>query len=81
MSYVDAIYQKEKDLINLVERVDGVRKYRSFPAHYQFYYADPKGQYTAIGGERLSKVAVASHKARRDMRKASVSALRTEQCS
>jgi len=63
MSYVDAIYQKEKDLINVVERVDGVRKYRSFPAHYVFYYPDPKGQYTAIGGERLGKVAVATHKA------------------
>ena len=45
MSYIDAIYQKEKDLINVVERVDGVRKFRTFPAHYIFYYQDPKGQY------------------------------------
>ena len=63
MSYIDAIYQKEKDLINVVERVDGVRKFRTFPAHYIFYYQDPKGQYKSIGGDRLSKVAVATNKA------------------
>jgi DNA polymerase elongation subunit (family B) len=63
MSYIDAIYQKEKDLINVVERVDGVRKFKTFPAHYIFYYQDPKGQYKSIGGDRLSKVAVASNKA------------------
>jgi DNA polymerase elongation subunit (family B) len=63
MSYVDAIYLKDKDLVKVVERVDGVRKERQYPAHYLFYYADPKGQYTGIDGERLSKVAVASKKA------------------
>jgi len=63
MSYIDAIYVKEKDLINVVERVDGVRKFKTFPAHYVFYYQDPKGQYKSIGGERLSKVAVATNKA------------------
>jgi DNA polymerase elongation subunit (family B) len=63
MSYIDAVYQKEKDIINVVERIDGKRVYKSFPAHYIFYYADPKGQFTAINGDRLSKVAVASHKA------------------
>ena len=63
MSYIDAVYQKEKDIINVVERIDGKRVYKSFPAHYQFYYEDPKGAHTSISGERLSKVAVASHKA------------------
>lgn len=63
MSYVDAIYVKDKDLINVVERVDGVRKFKSFPAHYLFYYADNKGQYTGIDGKRLTKVAVTSNKA------------------
>jgi hypothetical protein len=48
MSYVDAIYLKDKDLVKVVERVDGVRKERQYPAHYLFYYADPKGQYTGI---------------------------------
>jgi DNA polymerase elongation subunit (family B) len=63
MSYVDAVYVKDKDLINVVERVDGVRKFKSFPAHYLFYYPDNKGQYTGIDGKRLTKVAVASNKA------------------
>lgn len=63
MSYVDAVYVKEKDLINVVERVDGVRKFKSFPAHYLFYYQDNKGQYTGIDGKRLTKVAVNSNKA------------------
>jgi DNA polymerase elongation subunit (family B) len=63
MSYIDAIYIKDKDLINVVERVDGVRKYKQFPAHYEFYYQDSKGKYTGLDGARLSKVAVASRKA------------------
>lgn len=63
MSYVDAVYVKDKDLINVVERVDGVRKFKSFPAHYLFYYQDQKGQYTGIDGKKLSKVAVTTNKA------------------
>jgi DNA polymerase elongation subunit (family B) len=63
LSYIDAIYIKEKDLIKVVERVDGVRKERQFPAHYVFYYQDNKGQYTGIDGAKLSKVAVATRKA------------------
>ena len=63
MSYIDAIYIKEKDLINVVERVDGVRKFKQFPAHYEFYYPDAKGKYTGLDGVRLAKVAVASRKA------------------
>jgi DNA polymerase elongation subunit (family B) len=63
MSYVDAVYVKEKDLINVVERIDGKRVYKAFPAHYLFYYPDNKGKYTGIDGRRLSKVAVAGHKA------------------
>lgn len=63
MSYVDAVYVKDKDIINVVERVDGERKYKQFPAHYVFYYPDKKGVHTGIDGERLAKVAVSSHKA------------------
>ena len=63
MSYVDAIYVKDKDIIKVVERVNGQRKERHYPAHYVFYYPDNKGQYTGIDGQRLAKVAVASRKA------------------
>jgi DNA polymerase elongation subunit (family B) len=63
MSYIDAVYVKDKDIINVVERIDGVRKYKQFPAHYLFYYPDAKGAFTSIDGKKLGKVAVASHKA------------------
>ena len=63
MSYVDAFYNKEKDLIHVVERVNGERKYRDLPAKYIFYYQDPKGKYTSIYGEPLSRVAVNTNKA------------------
>lgn len=63
MSYVDAIYNKEKDLIQVAERVDGNRKFRDIPAKYVFYYQDPKGQFTSIYGDKLSRVAVATNKA------------------
>ncbi len=63
MSYVDAIYLKEKDIIKVVERIDGQRKERQYPAHYLFYYPDSKGQYTGLDGQRLAKVAVATRKA------------------
>jgi DNA polymerase elongation subunit (family B) len=63
MSYVDAIYLKEKDLIRVVERVNGQRKERQYPAHYVFYYPDNKGAYEGIDGRRLAKVAVATRKA------------------
>ena len=62
MSYIDAIYDKEKDLIRVVERLQAKRVYKEFPAEYSFYYKDPKGKYTSIHGEKLSKVAVASRK-------------------
>jgi DNA polymerase elongation subunit (family B) len=63
MSYVDAIYLKEKDIIKVVERVNGQRKERQYPAHYVFYYPDAKGQYTGLDGQRLGRVAVATRKA------------------
>lgn len=63
MSYIDAVYIKDKDIINVVERVNGTRKFKQFPAHYLFYYPDNKGQYTGIDGKRLAKVSVASKKA------------------
>jgi DNA polymerase elongation subunit (family B) len=63
MSYVDAFYNKQKDLIQVVERVDGQRKFKDIPAKYVFYYPDNKGKYKSIYGQPLSKVAVNNHKA------------------
>ena len=62
MSYVDAFYNKEKDLVHVVERVDGQRKFRDIPVKYTFYYPDNKGKYKSIHGYPLSKVSVNNHK-------------------
>jgi len=48
LSYVDALFDRDKDRIHVVERVNGERQYREFPANYTFYYDDPKGKYRTI---------------------------------
>ena len=55
MSYVDALHDREKDRIHVVERIDGQRVYKEFPAIYQFYYDDPKGKYLTIYGTPVAK--------------------------
>ena len=48
MSYVDALFDRDKDRIHIVERVKGVRRYQEFPATYIFYYDDPRGKFRSI---------------------------------
>lgn len=62
MSYIDAIYDKERDLIRVVERQNGNRVYKEYPADYSFYYIDPKGKYLSIYGDKLSKITCANKK-------------------
>jgi len=58
MSYVDAKWDREKDIIQVVERDPKQgRVYHTYPAKYLFYYPDPKGKFRSIHGESLSKVA------------------------
>jgi DNA polymerase elongation subunit (family B) len=63
MSYCDAIWDRNKDIVNVVERdpVKG-RLYREYPARYQFYYPEPRGKYKSIFGENLTKVSARSWK-------------------
>lgn len=57
MSYVDAFYDREQDMINVVERDDkGQRHFKEYPARHIFYYQDPKGKFQSIKGEPLSRV-------------------------
>ena len=57
MSYVDAFYNRDADIINIVERDDkGKRQFKEYPARYVFYYADPKGKYQSIYGDQLQRV-------------------------
>ena len=56
MSYVDAFYDRDQDQILVVERDEkGQRHYKEYSARHIFYYKDPKGKYTSIYGEPLSR--------------------------
>ena len=57
MSYVDAFYDREQDIINVVERdSNGNRHYKEYSARHIFYYQDPKGKFLSIKGEPLTRV-------------------------
>ena len=62
MSYVDALYDRAKDRIHVVERVNGVREYRDYPAEYIFYYNDPKGKYRTIFDTPVTRFSSRSNK-------------------
>ena len=63
MSYVDSIWDRDLDIVKVVERdpIKG-RIFQQFPARYVFYYPDGRGKYTSIFGEPLTKVASKSWK-------------------
>jgi DNA polymerase elongation subunit (family B) len=62
MSYIDALFNRSKDIIHVVERVDGNRVYKEYPANYVFYYDDPKGKYTTVYGTPVSRVSTNNSK-------------------
>jgi len=55
MSYVDAIFDRAKDRIHVVERVNGERVYKEYPAEYLFYYDDPKGKFRTMFDTPVSR--------------------------
>jgi len=55
MSYIDALYDRTKDRIHVVERVNGQREYREYPANYVFYYDDPRGKFRTIFDTPVSR--------------------------
>ena len=55
MSYIDAFLERDKDRINVVERLDGKRHYRQYPTRYLFYYPDPAGKHKSIYGLPVSR--------------------------
>ena len=55
MSYVDALFDRAKDKIHVVERVDGARVYREYPAEYVFYYDDARGRHRTIFDTPVSR--------------------------
>jgi hypothetical protein len=56
MSYIDAFYDRDQDQILVVERDEkGQRHFKEYSARHIFYYKDPRGKYTSIYGESLSR--------------------------
>jgi DNA polymerase elongation subunit (family B) len=63
MSYVDARWDRDTDIVSVVERDPKKgRIYQQFPARYVFYYPDQKGKHTSLYGDALSKVTSKSWK-------------------
>ena len=56
MSYVDAHFDRDQDIIRVVERKDGKRTYREYQAKYTFYFKDPRGKYKSVYGDPLTRI-------------------------
>jgi DNA polymerase elongation subunit (family B) len=55
--YVDAMFDRDNDIVKVVERdKDGKRIFKDFPVKYTFYVPDPRGKYTSIYGDPLQKI-------------------------
>ena len=62
MSYVDALFDRDHDRIHVVERVEGRREYREYPANYVFYYDDPRGKFRSIYDTSVSRFSSRNNK-------------------
>jgi len=62
MSYVDALYDRAHDRIHVVERINGERIYREYPANYVFYYDDPRGKFQSIYGTPVARFSSKNNK-------------------
>lgn len=57
MSYVDAWFDRDSDIIKIVERnTKGEREFRDIPVKHVLYYKDPRGKFTSIYGDPVSRV-------------------------
>ena len=61
--YVDAFFQRDADIIKIVERSnEGKRIFKEYPVRYTFYHQDQRGKYQSIFGEPLSRVVAKNSK-------------------
>ena len=57
MSYVDAWFDRENDVIKVVERnKKGEREFRDIPVRHTFYVKDPKGKHQSIYGDPVQRI-------------------------
>jgi DNA polymerase elongation subunit (family B) len=62
MSYIDALYDREHDRIHVVERINGQRVYKEYPAEYIFYYDDIRGKFRSIYNTPVSRFSTRNNK-------------------
>ena len=62
MSYVDAMFDRDADIIRAVERRDGKRHFIEYPVKYTFYFEDQRGKYKSVYGNPLSRIVCKSTK-------------------
>jgi DNA polymerase elongation subunit (family B) len=62
LSYIDALFDRSGDRIHIVERINGQREFKEFPASYVFYYEDPKGKHRSIYGIPVTRFSTRSAK-------------------
>ena len=62
MSFVDALFDREHDRIHVVERINGERVYKEYPANFVFYYEDPRGKFQSIYGTPVSRFSSRNNK-------------------
>ena len=57
MSYVDAWFDRENDIIKVVERnKKGEREFRDIPVKHTFYVKDPRGKFQSIYGDPVQRI-------------------------
>lgn len=57
MSYIDAFYDRDDDIIRVVERdKKGKKHFKEFQPRHMFYIEDPKGKYVSLEGRPLSRI-------------------------
>jgi DNA polymerase elongation subunit (family B) len=57
MSYVDAWFDRENDIVRVVERnKKGDREFRDIPVKHTFYVKDPRGKFTSIYGDAVTRI-------------------------
>ena len=62
MSYIDALFDRDRDRIHIVGRRGGERYYEEHPANYIFYYDDARGKFRSIFGTPVARFSTRNSK-------------------
>lgn len=54
--YIDATLDKKKDVVKVVERVNGNRVFKEYPVEHYFYVTDPRGKHVSMYGDTVMKM-------------------------